>query len=260
MKNLIKRYELPSFFLLAYLLSWLSVPFLQGGLTPQGVAIAARIVIGVALGTQGVREYRKRLTNWRAGWWYLIAPMIVVGYEGIALILNLIVGAKLVELPHLSMGTFIMLVLFGGQWEELGWTGYALPRLRERFANHPNGSLIAVLVLGVFRMLWHLPLFLYGKMYWFDIFIFTFSFQIIIAWMYDRSGKSVPVVMTFHFVSNVLGAMMFPTFVGAERLMFYALFMSLAILFAMALVWSSQFKFGKVETKAIKPNFNHPSR
>jgi uncharacterized protein len=251
MKNFIKRYELPSFFLLAYLLSWLSVPFLQGGITPQGVAIAARIVIGVTLGAQGVREYRKRLTNWRAGWWYLIAPLIVIGYEGIAFILNVISGAKLVELPHLSIGMFMMLVLFGGQWEELGWTGYALPRLRERFAAHPNGSLMAVLVLGVFRMLWHLPLFLYGKMYWFDILIFTFAFQIIIAWIYDRSGKSVPAVMAFHFTSNILGAFFSPVFSGMERLMFQASFMSLAAFIALVIVLASQIKVRQKEVEAI---------
>jgi membrane protease YdiL (CAAX protease family) len=134
-----------------------------------------------------------------------------------------------------------MLVLFGGQWEELGWTGYALPRLRERFANDSNGSLIAVLVLGVFRMLWHLPLFLYAKMDWFDIFIFTFAFQIIIAWVYDRS-ESVPVVMTLHFMSNILGAAMSGVFLGAGQVMYRALFMAVASLFAVMLAASSQFK------------------
>jgi len=251
MKNLIKRFELPSFFLLAYLLSWLSVPFLQGGLTPQGVAIAARIVIGVTLGVQGVRAYRKRLTNWRAGWWYLIAPLIVIGYEGIAFVLNLMAGARLVALPHLSTGTFIMLVLFGGQWEELGWTGYALPRLRERFANHSNGSLIAALVLGMFRMLWHLPLFLYGKMDWFDIFIFSFAFQIIIAWLYDRSGGSVPVVMVFHFMSNILGATMPVVFLGADQVMYRILFVSVASLFAVMLVGVPQLKMRQRKAEAM---------
>ena len=106
-------------------------------------------------------------------------------------------------------------------------------------------------MLGVFRAIWHLPLFLYGKMYWFDIFVFSFAFQIIIAWLYHRSGKSIPVVMLFHFVSNISGAVMFPVFVGAERLMFYALFMSLAALFALVLVWFSQIKFGEKKVEAI---------
>lgn len=245
MKNFIKRFELPSFFLLTYLLSWLTVPFMQGGLTSWGVAIAARIVIGVTLGVQGVRDYHKRLTNWRAGWWYLIAPLIVISYEGIAFVINLTLGAKMVQLPHLSAGTLLMLVLFGGQWEELGWTGYALPRLRERFANRSNGSVIAVLVLGVFRMLWHLPLFLYGKMEWFDIFIFSFSFQIIIAWVYDRS-ESVLAVMTLHFMSNILGAAMAAVFLSADLVLFRALFVAVASLFAVTLILSSQLKNGRI--------------
>ncbi len=164
MKNLIRSYELPAFFLLADVLSWLSAPFLHGGETTSGVAIAAQIVISVTLGAQGLCEYRKRLTNWRAGWWYLIAPLIVIGYEGIGFFIHLAMGVKLV-MPHFDAAVpFLLLVLFGGQWEELGWTAYALPKLRERLAKRSNGSLIAVLVLGVFRMLWHLPLFLYGRM------------------------------------------------------------------------------------------------
>lgn len=244
MKTFINRYELTSFFLLAYLLSWLSVPFLQGGLFPQGVAIAARIVIGATLGAQGVREFRKRLTNWRAGWWYLVGPLIIIGYLGIAFVISLASGAQMAQTPQLlSPGFFLMLVLFGGQWEEIGWTGYALPKLRERFADRPNGSLTTVFVLGVFRALWHLPLFLYGKMYWFDLLVFTFAFQIIIAWLYDRSGGSVPVVMLFHFASNVLGGgIMSPVFAGADRMTFHMLFMGMAALFAIVLVLVSQNK------------------
>lgn len=244
MKTLINRYELTSFFLLTYLFSWLSVPFLQGGLLPQGVAIAAWIVVSVVLGAQGVREFRRRLTNWRAGWWYIVGPLIIAGYLGIAFVIALASGADMVQTPQLlSPGFFLMLVLFGGQWEEPGWTGYALPRLRERFADRPNGSLMAVLVLGLFRALWHLPLFLYGKLYWFDILVFSFAFQIIIAWLYDRSGGSVLAVMVFHFASNVLGGgIMSQVFVGADQMMFQMFFMGLATLFAIVLILVSQNK------------------
>jgi len=161
-------------------------------------------------------------------------------------------GAIVVQAPHwLAFGTFVQLLLFGGQWEELGWTGYALPKLQERFANHRNGALFAALTLGIFRAIWHLPLFLAGKMYWFDIFVFSFGFQIIIAWLYQRSGKSVPAVMLFHFMSNVLGGVTSSAFVGADRLMFYALFMSLAVLFAVMLVVFSQYKMQREKAVAV---------
>jgi hypothetical protein len=250
MKNIIQRYELPSFFLLAYLLSWLSVPFMQGGETTWGLVLAARIVIGTTLGVQGVRAHYRRVTNWRAGWWYLIAPLIVIGYEGIALFINLALGAKLIMPHYESSIPFLLLVLFGGQWEELGWTAYALPKLRERFAERTNGSLIAVFVLGIFRMLWHLPLFLYGKIDWFDIFIFTFPFQIIIAWLYDHSGGKVPVVMLFHFTSNIMAVVMVPVFLGADQVTFRALFVLVATLFAMSLVWFSQVKIRQIKPAA----------
>ena len=243
MKNLVKRYELAFFFLLTYLLSWWSVPLMNGALIPQGPMFAAMIVIALTMGRLGWREYWKRLTNWRAGWWYLIGPLVILGYSGIAFVINVLSGATLIEPPHwMSMGVFVQLLFFGGQWEEPGWTGYALPQLEERFAKHPNGALMAALVLGVFRALWHLPLFLGGKLYWFDIFVFSFAVQIIIAWLYHRSGRSVPAVMLFHFVSNLMGAILSPVFVGAEQLTFYAIFMSLAVLFAVTIIGISQFK------------------
>ena len=251
MKNLLKRYELAFFFLLTYLLSWWSVPLMNGALIPQGPMFAAMIMIALTMGRLGWREYWKRLTNWRAGWWYLIGPLVILGYSGIAFVINVLSGATLIEPPHwISMGVFMQLLFFGGQWEEPGWTGYALPKLEERFAKHPNGALIAALVLGVFRALWHLPLFLGGKLYWFDIFVFSFAVQIIIAWLYHRSGRSVPAVMLFHFVSNLMGVILSPVFVGAEQLTFYAIFMSLAVLLAVTIIGISQFKMRQERSTA----------
>jgi len=252
MKNFLNRYSLILFFPLTYLLSWWIVPLLNGGLFPQGPAFAAIILTGLTLGRQGLRAYRRQITNWSAGLWYLVGPLIIVSYTVVGYAVNLSLGATMAETPHwLSVGTFIQLLLFGGQWEELGWTGYALPALQEHFSNRPNGGLIAIVVLGVLRAIWHLPLFLYGKMYWFDIFVFSFAFQIIIAWLYQYSGKSVPAVMLFHFVSNIMGSILFPVFVGTDRVMFYALFMSLAAALAIVLVIFSQIKTQPKEVVAV---------
>ena len=252
MKVFLKRYEKVFFFLLTYVLSWWSVPLMNGALIPQGPMFAGILLVALTTGRQGLRAYWKQLKNWRAGWWYLIGPLLVVGYTAIAYAINLWSGAKQVEaLQLLALGVFVQLLFFGGQWEEPGWTGYALPRLEEHFANRSNGQWIAALVLGVFRAIWHLPLFLAGKLYWFDIFMFSFAMQIIIAWLYHRSGRSVPAVMLFHLTSNVLGATMFPVFAGEERLLFYTLFMSIAMVFAVVLVWFSRIKFGPKKVEAV---------
>jgi uncharacterized protein len=218
----------------------------HGALIPHGPALAALILVGMTMRRQGLRKYWQQLTHWRAGWWYLVDPLVILGYTAIAFVINLMSGATVAVAPQwLTLGTFVQLLFFGGQWEEPGLTGYALPKLLERFADRSSGAILAALVVCVFRLLWHLRLFLYGTLYWFDIFIFAFAFQIIIAWLYDRSGKSVPAVMLFHFVWNVLGAILSPVFAGEGRLTFYALFMSLAMLFALVLGRSSQLKSGR---------------
>jgi membrane protease YdiL (CAAX protease family) len=117
--------------------------------------------------------------------------------------------------------------------------------MKERFAHLPNGLLVAVLVTGVFRSIWHLPLFLYGHIAWFDVFIFTFAFQLIIAWVFYRSGGSVLAVMVLHFVSNLMFPFTYPMFTGTDHITYTALFMSVAVLCALVLVLTSQFKQGE---------------
>lgn len=252
MKQFLDRYQLVFFFLLTYLLSWWAVPFMNGALIPHGPMFAAFTLIALTAGRMGLRTYWKKITHWRAGWWYLVGPAIILAYTGIAFFMNVMSGATLVTFPQwLPMAVFLQLLFLGGQWEEPGWTGYALPKLEERFANRMHGKTIAALVLGIFRALWHLPLFVYGKLYWFDMLVFTFAFQIIIAWLYQRSGRSVPAVMVFHFASNVLGAIFSPVFAGAERVVFYALFMSLAVLFAVLIVWFPRTGFRQEKLEAV---------
>lgn len=239
------KYQLPLFFFLTYLLSWWSVPFVNGGLIPHGPAFATVIIIALTTGKQGLREFWRRLTYWRAGWWYIIGPAIIVGYQGVAFALSLLLGATMAETPQLpASGVFLQLLLLGGLWEEIGWSGYALPELQERFANRQNGSMIAALVLGVFRAIWHLPLFMYGTIYWFDILVFEVAIQVIIAWLFTRSGGSVLAVMVFHFTSNIVGAATSTVFNGIERMHYYALFMGLAALIALVIAWRSPFKLG----------------
>lgn len=245
-RTFLQTYELPLFLLLAYMLSWWSAPFANGGLIPHGPALAAVIVIGLTSDRAGLREYWKRLTNFRAGWWYFAGPAIIVAYLLAAFVASLLLGAKAVNpFPFPAAGTLIMLLLMGGQWEEPGWTGYALVKLQERFAPHSYETLAAALLTGFFRSIWHLPLVLSGGIAWYDAAFFSFAFQFIIAWLYHKSGKSVPAVMVFHLASNLLtGSMMLQAFTGGAREMYYILFVVSACLAALMIIWQSKFKLG----------------
>jgi membrane protease YdiL (CAAX protease family) len=244
-RGLLARYQIALFFALVYPLSWSAVSYLQGGLIAQGPFFAALIVVALTAGAAGLKAYWRSVSHWRAGWWYLAGPAIVAGYLLAGFVLNLLLGATVSNAPSLpSMGVLIELLLLGGLWEELGWTGYALPRLQQALAARRHPALAAALILAVFRGLWHVPLMVYGKVAWFDAFIFSIAFQLIIAWLYNRSG-SVPVVMTFHYASNVLaGGVMLGVFADSERTQFWALFVACACVVALVLLWATKLELG----------------
>jgi len=151
-QNFFAKYELPLFLVLTYALSWWSAPLMGGPIIPYGPFLAAVIVLGLKAGRQGLGEFWRRVTYWRVPViWYLAGPLVILSYHAVGFVMTLLSGAELVNPPSMSLGIFLQLLLLGGQWEEPGWSGYLLPKMKERFQNHSNGLLIAALVTGVFR-------------------------------------------------------------------------------------------------------------
>jgi hypothetical protein len=100
-------------------------------------------------------------------------------------------------------------------------------------------------VLGLCRSLWHLPLVVFGSIAWYDAVFFSFAFQLIITWLYNKTNGSVPAVMVFHYASNVLaGSVMLLAFGGAERAMYYILFVFFACLAALYIAWQTRMRLG----------------
>lgn len=244
-QKLINKYQLPLFFLLAYPLSWWSL-FLVRGMLPQGVALAALIVILLSAGKTGLRGFWNRLIHFRAGWLlFLAALVIIIGFKLFDIASNLLAGATFAGFPRVPFVIIaIELLLLGGLWEELGWSGYALPALQKRFAKSKHGVLIATLIVGIFRGIWHLPLLIVGAIPWYDVVWFTpFVFQPFISWLYNKSGGSVLLVMFFHYMSNLLFAAS-PSFTGADKSLYIILYMTCGGLATLALVWRTRFKLG----------------
>jgi len=239
------KYHIPLFFLLAYLLSWWALPVTRAGMLPHGPAFAAVIVLALTLGRPGLREWWRRVVNFRGGWWYLAGPAILAGGLVIAFVVNLLLGATVSGGLQLPLMAVVFLLLIGGEWEEPGWTGYALPALQERYARAANGPLIATLILGVFRAIWHLPLVIVGAIPWYEgILLNVLVFQPIISWLYNKTRGSVPVVMVFHFMSNLLMVIVGPVFAGAESVQYKILFYAFGVVAALVIAWRSSFRFG----------------
>lgn len=83
--------------------------------------------------------------------------------------------------------------------EEFGWRGFAHPRLVARFGL-VKGSLILGLVWGI----WHLAYSITPEAAGFDAFAFTmtmvdvFLYSLPIAWVFERSNRSMAVAIAFH--------------------------------------------------------------
>jgi membrane protease YdiL (CAAX protease family) len=150
----------------------------------------------------------RRLVQWEvAGRWYALA----IGYTAAvklvsAVAYRVVAGAwpavQLAELPLLFAATLLSAVLFGQAGEELGWRGFALPRL-ERLTGLRVGSI----VLGALWAAWHLPLFFlpgtdtYGQS--FPLYHTQVTgISVAIAWLWARAHGSLLLTMLMHSAVN----------------------------------------------------------
>ena len=225
---LIKRHPVPTYFVLTLLISWGCLLLIMGpggfigvaDVPPEripllfpgmllGPTIAGLLMTGLMHGRSGFSELLARLRHWRVGVvWYLIAMLTAPA---------LVAGASLVLSPSspgyvpsvVASSEKVTLLVSGlvagalvGIFEELGWTGFAIPRLRRRF-----GILATGLIVGLVWGLWHLPLFTFSARASQDIppvltlavMLFTFlpAFRVLMVWVYDHTG-SLLVAMLMH--------------------------------------------------------------
>ncbi len=188
-----------------------------------GPAMAGIIVAGWTEKRDGLERLIKPLFHWRVGLqWYLAALFLpALTMLTVVFMFRLIRGEwGLTDFPGWSaifpwgilwiMGILLFQLLF--IWgEELGWRGYALPRMQARY-----GPLAASLILGILWGFWHLPAFYdvrsqqYGIPIWFFI-LAIIAYTIQYTWIYNGSGGSVLLMCLFHaaFNATVSYTMMF---------------------------------------------------
>jgi CAAX protease family protein len=176
---------------------------LLGTIAPSLVALA---LTARAEGDAGVRALLGRIFRWRVGArWYVFA----VGYMA-AIKLTVAVVHRLATGTWPRFGNeawyIIAAVLAISTWaqagEEVGWRGYALPRLAARFGLGP-----ASVVLGVIWAIWHLPLFYlhgadtYGQSFTAYLLQVT-ALSVAMAWLYWNTHGSLLLVMLMHAAIN----------------------------------------------------------
>jgi membrane protease YdiL (CAAX protease family) len=167
---------------------------------------AASILVYRENSLESVLELLKRSFDFKrvkAKIWYLPTILLMPCVMVLSYVVMRLMGVTL-PAPQFSFATTLLLfVVFfiGAVGEELGWSGYAIDPLQQRF-----GALGGALMLGVVWAVWHLiPLLSVQRsltwIAWWSL--STVAYRVIITWLYNNTGKSVFVAVIFHAMINV---------------------------------------------------------
>jgi membrane protease YdiL (CAAX protease family) len=226
---IIKQHSLGVYFALTFMLFWAAVALgriqrfgffapIAGALAP---GVAALVVTGIGEGEDRARALVRRLADWRvAPTWYVIALGLPIAGWLIALAVATLFGAfsaaKLRAAIPVLMTSWIMF-LFAAV-EELGWRGFALPRLLAL-----RSALAASLILGTLHAIWHWPAVVPGSA-WNDIArlatglfrgtTFIVAEAVLITWIFQHTRGSLLPVTLYHGMSNVAQVL----YQGIERM------------------------------------------
>jgi membrane protease YdiL (CAAX protease family) len=174
-----------------------------------GVFAPAQVALLLTLraeGRAGVRQLLQGVVRWQvAGRWYVFAISYTILIKlSAAVVYRLATGSwpPLGADPLYVLPFAILLSTPVQSGEEIGWRGYALPRLAARF-----GLASASVLLGVVWALWHLPLFFFREAdtYHRSFFLFLIqvtAFSVAMAWLWQRTGRSLLLIMVMHAAYN----------------------------------------------------------
>ena len=211
-ENFVKRHPVTIYFALTFAVSWLGAfavaapRLLRGEAIPKfaGLMMFPAMLLGPSAvgilltrlvdGPTGLRDLFSRMRRVRVPLrWYaalLIPPVFV---------LTVLSCMKTFVSPIFAPNRFFIGIGFGfvaGFFEEIGWMGFAFPKMRR-----PDNALAPALLLGLLWGCWHIPVidFLgtstpHGS-YWLPFFLaFTAALtamRILIAWVYTNTNSVV---------------------------------------------------------------------
>jgi len=231
--GLIARHPLLAYFVIAFTGTWaLLLPFALSrgehglGILPfrsdivfliafvlatlAGPALASLTVTALTAGRAGVRQLLRRCVHWRVGMrWYLIAvfSFLLIYLLGYSTFLGINVPDALLSQWHLLFTVFVPQAVFNivtaSFAEELGWRGFALPRLQHRY-----GPVRATVILGTLHGLWHLPVFFTAILGPFSIpnyagfLIVAIAATFVYTWIFNHTRGSVLLATLTHGCAN----------------------------------------------------------
>lgn len=202
---------------------------------------AAAVLTAALIGRPALRDLGARLARWRVGarWWAVVLVGPAALWLATAGLHGVLGGGAELRVPVVEVGAagllplLLVLALTDGLGEELGWRGFALPRLLAR-----TGPVAAGLLLGVVWAVWHAPLHwtdgvpLEGTPVWL-LLVQLPACAVAYTWVFLRTGGSVLLAVALHAALGVFGV---PLPGAGEDWRPYLLFLGLQVGVAAVLV------------------------
>jgi membrane protease YdiL (CAAX protease family) len=245
LQQVMRQHPLFFFFLMSYAFSWIVlIPYvlsvwgiLKGDfsflyiLKPfAGPTLAAIIMTGITEGKTGLQRLRERLRLRHANWkWCLLILLVIPALLLFGIIIQPGMLASFQGITTrllVSYPIYFVIVFFGVALpEEIGWRGFALPRMQPRY-----GPLWGTILLGVLWAFWHLLFFLTpghggGPGTSFATFITSFSYfflmvmalAIIFTWVFNHTHGSVFIANLLHAAIDTPQLVWIPIFLAVDE-------------------------------------------
>lgn len=206
--------EVGWFVALAFLGAWAvgGIAYVALDLGEAGLGIGVLMVTVAALALTrrdegSMQPMLEQILRWRLeSRWYAAALLLPLALVTVALLLAPLAGGAGLA-PHapgwatlLSLPLYVLLL--GGP-EELGWRGYALPRLQSRFSALP-----ATLLLAGIWMTWHVPVFVFPTTVFENTplvpyMVIGVASAVVYTWLYNSTRGSILIAMLLHGSGNL---------------------------------------------------------
>jgi uncharacterized protein len=210
---------------------------LLGSNVPSALGI---VLTAIVFGRGTLRKLLGRLLIWRVDpRWYLVVILGLAALAGGVVALNAFLGgpALSVDVSLLSAVILLAFMIFPGSalGEEIGWRGYALPRLQAG-----RSALNSSLILGVIWGFYHLPLYFTGQPFrplslFAPFVVSTIALSVILTWVYNSTGGSLLLVVLIHATFN-LPLTLLITPLGSQMTLPFLLYVGLMVVAAIVVV------------------------
>jgi membrane protease YdiL (CAAX protease family) len=169
----ISRHSIAAFIILSLVLGGGTIFLVVQGVIPSALALLSAfsaslsgIIMNLAEdGWDGLKRMLLRLLIWRVGLTYWLFALlfifmaILIGSQANPLFKGDQPSYSNLKLSLEIIPLFISFLIIAGLGQELGWTGFLIPRLQARYS-----ALAASLIRAFFEVLWHLPLLFYARL------------------------------------------------------------------------------------------------